>query len=215
MRARRRPRPRPARPDQPRGHRGRPRRQSADQRDERRARQLRAAPRRRLSGSTTRPCSARATASPTTPRPGRARSAATTTTRSRSPERSRTPSSSPGTARCSRAFRSCGVRTSARAACRSIAPPPSTRRRSTTSIAATSTPGTSRSSGACRANVSVDVAYVGAKGVGGYAGLDINAPLTLGGGDASRPYLRVRAASSRSTRGAPGCRPSTSRCRSH
>jgi carboxypeptidase family protein/TonB-dependent receptor-like protein len=37
-------------------------------------------------------------------------------------------------------------------------------------------------------NLTVDVAYVGAKGVGGYAGLDINAPLTLGGGDASRPY---------------------------
>ena len=34
----------------------------------------------------------------------------------------------------------------------------------------------------------MDVAYVGAKGVGGYAALDINAPLTLGGGDASRPY---------------------------
>ena len=39
-------------------------------------------------------------------------------------------------------------------------------------------------------DVSVDVAYVGAKGVGGYAGLDINAPTTLGGGDASRPYSR-------------------------
>ena len=38
-------------------------------------------------------------------------------------------------------------------------------------------------------DVSVDVAYVGAKGVGGYAGLDINAPTTLGGGDASRPYF--------------------------
>jgi hypothetical protein len=37
-------------------------------------------------------------------------------------------------------------------------------------------------------DISVDVAYVGAKGVGGYAGLDINAPLTLGGGDNSRPY---------------------------
>jgi hypothetical protein len=40
-------------------------------------------------------------------------------------------------------------------------------------------------------DVSVDVAYVGAKGVGGYAGLDINAPLTLGGGDASRPYFSL------------------------
>ena len=41
-------------------------------------------------------------------------------------------------------------------------------------------------------DISVDVAYVGAKGVGGYAGLDINAPLTLGGGDASRPYFGAR-----------------------
>ena len=32
-------------------------------------------------------------------------------------------------------------------------------------------------------NLTVDVAYVGAKGVGGYAGLDINAPPTLGVGD--------------------------------
>ena len=40
-------------------------------------------------------------------------------------------------------------------------------------------------------DVSVDVAYVGAKGVGGYAGLDINAPPTLGGGDASRPYASM------------------------
>jgi len=37
-------------------------------------------------------------------------------------------------------------------------------------------------------DASVDVAYVGAKGTGGYAALDINAPLTLGGGNASRPY---------------------------
>jgi hypothetical protein len=37
-------------------------------------------------------------------------------------------------------------------------------------------------------DTSVDVAYVGAKGVGGWAGLDVNAPPTLGGGDASRPY---------------------------
>jgi hypothetical protein len=37
-------------------------------------------------------------------------------------------------------------------------------------------------------DISVDMAYVGAKGVGGYAGLDINAPTTLGGGDNSRPY---------------------------
>jgi Carboxypeptidase regulatory-like domain/TonB dependent receptor-like, beta-barrel len=40
-------------------------------------------------------------------------------------------------------------------------------------------------------DVSVDVAYVGAKGVGGYAGLDINAPQSLGGGDASRPYASM------------------------
>ncbi|HEY8548531.1 MAG TPA: TonB-dependent receptor [Vicinamibacterales bacterium] len=37
-------------------------------------------------------------------------------------------------------------------------------------------------------NFSVDVAYVGAKGDGGYADLDINAPTELGGGDDSRPY---------------------------
>ncbi len=37
-------------------------------------------------------------------------------------------------------------------------------------------------------DTSVDVAYVGAKGSGGYAALDINAPVTLGGGDASRPF---------------------------
>jgi hypothetical protein len=44
-------------------------------------------------------------------------------------------------------------------------------------------------------DMSADVAYVGAKGTGGYAALDINAPLTLGGGAASRPYAplgRVR-----------------------
>jgi hypothetical protein len=39
-------------------------------------------------------------------------------------------------------------------------------------------------------DIVVDAAYVGAKGVGGYAALDINAPETLGGGDASRPYAR-------------------------
>jgi hypothetical protein len=37
-------------------------------------------------------------------------------------------------------------------------------------------------------DISVDVAYVGAKGTGGYAALDINAPQTLGVGDAGRPY---------------------------
>ena len=40
-------------------------------------------------------------------------------------------------------------------------------------------------------NTTVDVAYVGAKGVDGYAALDINAPLTFGGGDASRPYASL------------------------
>jgi hypothetical protein len=39
-------------------------------------------------------------------------------------------------------------------------------------------------------DTSVDVAYVGAKGTGGYAALDINAPQTLGVGDAGRPYFR-------------------------
>jgi hypothetical protein len=37
-------------------------------------------------------------------------------------------------------------------------------------------------------DTSVDVAYVGAKGIGGYAALDINAPQTLGVGDAGRPF---------------------------
>jgi hypothetical protein len=36
-------------------------------------------------------------------------------------------------------------------------------------------------------DTSVDVAYVGARGNGGYAWIDINAPLTLGGGNNSRP----------------------------
>ena len=44
---------------------------------------------------------------------------------------------------------------------------------------------------------SVDVAYVGAKGVGGYAALDINAPTTLGGGDAEPSVSRRSGASSR------------------
>ena len=38
-------------------------------------------------------------------------------------------------------------------------------------------------------DVSVDVAYVGAKGVDGYAWVDINLPTTLGGGASSRPYF--------------------------
>jgi len=36
---------------------------------------------------------------------------------------------------------------------------------------------------------SVDVAYVGAKGVGGYGWVDVNLPQTLGGGASSRPYF--------------------------
>ncbi len=37
----------------------------------------------------------------------------------------------------------------------------------------------------------VDVAYVGAKGTGGYAALDINAPTVLGTGNAGRPYASL------------------------
>jgi hypothetical protein len=37
-------------------------------------------------------------------------------------------------------------------------------------------------------DMSADIAYVGAKGIGGYAGLDINAPTVLGGGNPSRPF---------------------------
>jgi hypothetical protein len=40
-------------------------------------------------------------------------------------------------------------------------------------------------------DISVDVAYVGAKGIGGYAALDINAPQTLGVGDAGRPFASL------------------------
>ncbi|MBA2356729.1 MAG: TonB-dependent receptor [Acidobacteria bacterium] len=38
-------------------------------------------------------------------------------------------------------------------------------------------------------DISVDLAYVGAKGVGGYAWIDVNLPQTLGGGASSRPYF--------------------------
>jgi hypothetical protein len=40
-------------------------------------------------------------------------------------------------------------------------------------------------------DVAVDVAYVGARGDGGYMLLDINAPQTIGGGNQSRPYARL------------------------
>ena len=53
-------------------------------------------------------------------------------------------------------------------------------------------------------DTSVDVAYVGAKGAGGYAALDINAPTTLGGGDQGRPYFVARTPRRRSTPGAIG-----------
>ena len=38
-------------------------------------------------------------------------------------------------------------------------------------------------------DMSVDVAYVGAKGTGGYAWVDLNLPTTYGGGDQARPYF--------------------------
>jgi outer membrane receptor protein involved in Fe transport len=38
-------------------------------------------------------------------------------------------------------------------------------------------------------DVSMDIAYVGARGDGGYAQQDINAPQVVGGGNASRPYF--------------------------
>ena len=40
-------------------------------------------------------------------------------------------------------------------------------------------------------DMSVDVAYVGAKGTGGYAALDINAPTVLGTGNQGRPYFSL------------------------
>ena len=38
-------------------------------------------------------------------------------------------------------------------------------------------------------DMTVDIAYVGAKGTGGYAWVDVNLPTTYGGGTASRPYF--------------------------
>ena len=40
-------------------------------------------------------------------------------------------------------------------------------------------------------DLAVDVAYVANRSDGGYADLDVNAPLTVGGGNASRPYAPV------------------------
>jgi hypothetical protein len=40
-------------------------------------------------------------------------------------------------------------------------------------------------------DIAVDVAYVGARGDGGYMVLDINAPQTIGGGNQSRPYASM------------------------
>ena len=40
-------------------------------------------------------------------------------------------------------------------------------------------------------DTSVDVAYVGAKGTGGYAALDINAPTVLGTGNQGRPFFNL------------------------
>src|SRR6184192_3196231 len=40
-------------------------------------------------------------------------------------------------------------------------------------------------------DTSVDVAYVGAKGTGGYAALDVNAPTVLGTGNQGRPYFSL------------------------
>jgi hypothetical protein len=40
-------------------------------------------------------------------------------------------------------------------------------------------------------DATVEAAYVGAKGVGGYAGLDVNAPQTLGVGDGGRPFASL------------------------
>jgi Carboxypeptidase regulatory-like domain len=40
-------------------------------------------------------------------------------------------------------------------------------------------------------DITLDTAYVGARGVGGYAAIDINAPVVLGAGVASRPYASL------------------------
>jgi hypothetical protein len=62
-------------------------------------------------------------------------------------------------------------------------------------------------------DATVEVAYVGAKGVDGYAGLDINAPQTLGAGDAGRPYV-AWTLSNRSSCGETVWIRATTRCRS-
>jgi hypothetical protein len=41
-------------------------------------------------------------------------------------------------------------------------------------------------------DLSADVGYVGTKGDGGYADLDVNAPQEIGGGNAGRPYAALR-----------------------
>ena len=53
-------------------------------------------------------------------------------------------------------------------------------------------------------DMSVDVAYVGAKGTGGYAALDINAPTVLGTGNQGRPYFNLGRHRPPSTPGATG-----------
>src|SRR5439155_10480518 len=40
-------------------------------------------------------------------------------------------------------------------------------------------------------DATIDIAYVGAKGTGGYAALDIDAPTVLGGGTPSRPFASL------------------------
>ena len=51
------------------------------------------------------------------------------------------------------------------------------------------------------------------RSIGGYAALDVNAPTTLGGGNASRPYARW-AARTRSSRGGSDCARAITRCSS-
>ncbi len=63
-------------------------------------------------------------------------------------------------------------------------------------------------------DASVEVAYVGAKGVGGYAGLDINAPQTLGVGDAGRPFASLGRFNPINSWGMRSEDANTTRCRS-
>ncbi len=61
---------------------------------------------------------------------------------------------------------------------------------------------------------SVDLAYVGANGDGGYADLDINAPQAIGAGDAGRPYCSMGRSIAHQQLGPAAASRGITRCRS-